>query len=353
MSVKAAPVGLVARSKAASVALGKSVFIWGGQDGSGKALDDGAIYSPAKDSWTYLSKDAGAPTARIMATALWTGSVVIVFGGTDATGNTVYRDGSIYDPVANSWSALPASGAISRRSAPFAFWDGTRALFWGGLGATGFGVPNADRFDLTSWSTSTNSGDPGALSFPAVAFDGSVVYLMGGQLNGNRQDKVFAYSTSTDSWTNLTKSLLTARSSAFGAWDGSHFVVWGGRDDANGLRNDGKYLSGTTWTSLNTAVGSGVPSPRLLAFRRSGWSFQTSPGAFAVMGGQVSVTAAATLSTNGGSYNVALQQWSSIPDWPSADVHEYGMGVWTGEEFVVWGGRDATGVTSTGDRWAP
>lgn len=316
----------------------------------GAALDNGLIYKPKTDSWVTLPKDTGSPSARSMATAVWTGSVVVLYGGVDANG-AVLKDGAVYDPGANSWTALPIpppTVVISRRSAPFGYYDGTHAVFWGGVNAMGLPVAGADRFDLTGWSVSTSNGDPGAISFAALAFDGSALYLQGGVVAGVRQDRVYSYSNSTDKWTALPKS-LSPRSGAFAAWDGARFVVWGGRDDA-GLRNDGKYLSGATWTNLSAF---GAPSARSTSFRRSGWSFQVRPGVVAVLGGQSSLQGTGILATGGATYDVALAQWVAIPDWPSSEWHEYGVGVWTGEEFVLWGGRDANVPTQTGERWAP
>jgi hypothetical protein len=346
-----APDGFVARSKAASVAMGKAVFIWGGIDNDGNALDNGAIYDPTRDTWTPLPKDTGSPSARIMATAVWTGNgsnKVIVYGGTDESGANVYRDGAVYDLVNNSWTTLPTNTSISRRSAPFGYWDGTRAVFFGGLNATPAVVPLADCFDLKGWSTSTSSGDPGLLGFSAIAFDGTVMYLQGGVIGSTRQDKVFAYTASTDTWASLSKS-LSARTGAFGAWDGTRFVVWGGQDD-DGLLDDGQTLSGMAWSDM---ASSSVLSARRIAFRRSGWAFQVKPGVIAMIGGLTSTSGSGTLAIDGASYAVASGEWSKIPAWNSLESHEYGIGVWTGEEFVIWGGRDQNVPTLTGERWAP
>ncbi|MET0793482.1 MAG: hypothetical protein ABW061_18315 [Polyangiaceae bacterium] len=344
----APPPGFVARSRAAVVATGKSVFFWGGQDANGMVLNNGAIYYPSQDMWKVLPVDPFAPSGRMMASAVWTGSVVVVFGGTDATGKA-FRDGAVYDPTGNQWTLLPANSAVSMRSAPFSFWDGTRAVFWGGLGSTGFGVAKADRFDLTAWSVSSNSGDPGALTYSTIGVDGATMYVLGGFLGSARQDVMYSYTSSTDAWVNLPKSGLSARSGGFGAWDGSHFVAWGGRDD-NALCNDGSSLSGNKWTALGKV---NAPSARMIAFRRSGWGFPIAPGVVAMIGGQISLTASATLTTDGAYYNVATSAWTPIPAWPSKEDHEYGMGAWTGEEFVLWGGRDNNDVTNTGERWAP
>lgn len=330
------------------MAIDKSVFFWGGQDGAGLALDTGAIYEPVKDTWKYLPKDTGAPSARMMASAVYTGTSIIVFGGTDALGNPL-RDGAVYDLVGNQWTALPANNAVTRRSAPFGLWDGTRASFFGGLGAMNVPLSRADRFDLSNWSISTTSGDPGALVDPGVTFDGATMYVFGGMLNTNRQDRVYSYTPSSDTWVKLANSGLTPRTGAFTAWDGTRLVAWGGRDDI-GLRNDGSQLLGNKWTALSSF---GAPSTRCVAFRRSGWSFQVGPGVVAFIGGQIALTPSATLTTTGASYNVVSSTWTSIPAWPSGAAHEFGMGAWTGQEFVLWGGRDSNGVISTGERWAP
>jgi Kelch motif len=337
------PAGFVGRSKAATVATGQSVFIWGGLDSNGNALDNGAIYSPATNTWDSVGKGLGMPSARSLATALWTGSVVIVYGGLDGQ-NNLLKDASAYDPSAKTWSALPS--ANTRRSQALGFWDGTHAVFWGGSAANSNPIAGADRFDLTTWTTASTGGDPGALTGAATGFDGSVVYVQGGLLNGGaRQDRVSSYTTSTDNWSNLAKS-LSPRGGAFGVWDGSHFIVWGGRDD-NGLRNDGKYMSGATWMPMGAI---GAPSARLLFARRSGWAFTVRPGVMAIVGGQVSIAQNGYMGTNGATYDVAANAWKPIATWPSGEQHDYGIGAWTGTEFIVWSGWDNGKLTTTGER---
>ncbi|MEP7049326.1 MAG: hypothetical protein ABJB12_03195 [Pseudomonadota bacterium] len=347
VSMSAPPSGFVSRTKAAACAMGSSVFIWGGSDANNMALDTGAIYSATTDTWVPVLKSAGMPTPRTFATCVWTGSVVIVFGGTDnKMTQAALSSGAIYDPRDMSWTPLP--NAPSARSQPVGYWDGTRALFWGGTnGLQSAAIAGAERFNLTSWASASGGGDPGAVVFPAYAFDGSVLYLQGGLIGNTRQDRVSSYTGSADKWATLSKS-LTARWGAFGVWDGSRFLVWGGSDSAM-LHKDGAYMTGSTWTTMNTT---GAPSARMLWARRSGWAFQVKPGVSAFLGGQISAQNAALLSADGASYDAGTNQWQALAGWPSGEDHEYGVGVWTGQEFVLWSGNSGGNLTGTGERLA-
>ena len=57
------------------------MIVWGGY-GNGSSLNDGGRYNPAANSWTAVTTN-GAPAARAMHTAVWTGSEMIVWGGVD------------------------------------------------------------------------------------------------------------------------------------------------------------------------------------------------------------------------------------------------------------------------------
>jgi len=348
--MSAPPTGFVGRWRATAIAMGSSVFIWGGSDSTGNVLDSGAIYDTTSDAWTPIAKDANTLTARVFATAVWTGSLVIVFGGSDASGANVYKDAAIYDPAKNAWTAI--APAAKQRSMPLGFWDGTRAVFYGGVGATAAAVSGADRFDLSTWTSSTATNDPGAILSCAYAWNGDTLFLQGGILGGMRTDKVSAYASTTDVWTTPPKN-MTARSNAFGVWDGARFVVWGGRNDL-ALLGDGKSFNGTTWTALASA---NAPTLRMAVPRRHGWAFQTSPGQIAIFGGQTSLQGQGTFATGGATYDVVNAKWTTADSWPSGETHDYGVGVWTGSEFVLWGGRTGNGTnppaTLTGERWSP
>jgi hypothetical protein len=59
-------------------------------------LNDGGLYTPGGNKWTATTT-SGAPTGRYYHTAVWTGSEMIVWGGSSSGGDQ-------YD----TWSYTPA-----------------------------------------------------------------------------------------------------------------------------------------------------------------------------------------------------------------------------------------------------
>ena len=101
-----------ARTEGHHVWAGDRWFVWGGlTPDKKKLLGDGALYDPATDRWTPIAT-AGAPSSRIMASVIWTGSRVVVFGGGDADLRTQLSDGALYDPKADRWEPIPTDKSI-------------------------------------------------------------------------------------------------------------------------------------------------------------------------------------------------------------------------------------------------
>jgi hypothetical protein len=76
------------------------MIVWGGRvfDGSSTHVSNtGGRYNPGTNSWTTTST-TGAPTARERHTAVWTGSQMIVWGGTDINGNDLNTGGRYCAP---------------------------------------------------------------------------------------------------------------------------------------------------------------------------------------------------------------------------------------------------------------
>jgi len=114
--------------------IGGVMIVWGGDGGS----NTGGMYSPTTDFWiTEPIATLNAPSARYSHSTIWTGSgseswrnKMIVWGGTNS--EAYFNTGGIYDPISNTWTALPTLNAPSGRVYHSAVWTGTRMIVWGG-----------------------------------------------------------------------------------------------------------------------------------------------------------------------------------------------------------------------------
>ena len=91
------------------------MIVWLSGNTSGK-------YDPALDAWTPVSP-LNAPRPRPYGTAVWTGELMIVWGGRiDTNPERVTDSGGRYRPETNSWT--PVSGMPNGRMAHPAVWTG-------------------------------------------------------------------------------------------------------------------------------------------------------------------------------------------------------------------------------------
>ena len=122
----------LARMAPAGVWTGTEMLVWGGFDlnGSMAPLDTGGRYNPATDTWGAALTTIGAPSPRYEASAIWTGSEMIVWGGTN--GVSQFADGGRYDPSTNTWQPLVVTGGPAARWGHSAVWTGSEMIVWGG-----------------------------------------------------------------------------------------------------------------------------------------------------------------------------------------------------------------------------
>jgi hypothetical protein len=83
------------------------------------------------DNWTATST-TGAPDNRAYPTAVWTGTEMIVWGGTYDFRGTCFNTGGRYNPSTDNWVATTTTGAPDGRHLHTAVWIGTEMIVWGG-----------------------------------------------------------------------------------------------------------------------------------------------------------------------------------------------------------------------------
>ncbi len=128
-----------ARFSHTAVWTGRDMIVWGGTiPGASSAYASGFSYSPSTNSWTELAT-AGAPDGRIQHRAVWSGSEMIIWGGsTSATSLAYAGSGGRYHPTNNTWTTLSTSGAPAARVFPNMEWTGSEMIVWGGSNGAGF-----------------------------------------------------------------------------------------------------------------------------------------------------------------------------------------------------------------------
>lgn len=109
------------------------MIVWDGID-SGGPTNTGGRYDPATDTWRSLSLE-GAPEPRSRHTAVWTGHEMIIWGGglDGIDFFPAYNNGAAYNSVADNWRPLSVVGAPEARRVHTAVWTGQQMIVWGGV----------------------------------------------------------------------------------------------------------------------------------------------------------------------------------------------------------------------------
>jgi N-acetylneuraminic acid mutarotase len=367
------------------------MIVWGGENGS-TILGTGGVYNPSTDTWTATSS-TGAPAARTQFTAVWSGSVMIVWGGTDAG---PFDSGGRYNPTTNTWTTTSLTNVPQARFRHTAIWTGTRMIVWGGINgfnrlATG-GIydPGADTWVATNtganlptgrashtavwtgsrmiiWGGTSGAGslftgglfDPAANAWtgatsmvnnPAERLDhtavwtGSRMIVWGGTGSGDVVAAGKRYDPGTDTWTSVSMGagILSARIGHADAWTGSELIVWGGWDGFN-INTGGRYNPATdTWSFMSTT---GAPTARISAM--SVWTGSL----FIVWGG--TTTPAFSYFNTGARYDPSTDAWSPMTGTLAPSGRAFGAAVWTGNRMIIWGGRNSSTYFNTGSRYDP
>jgi hypothetical protein len=308
--------------------------------GCGNACPTGrACVASACKGWTSVAT-VGAPSARMNHTAVWTGTVMIVWGG--ESGGAYLGDGAMYNPATNTWTAVTNTNAPSARRAHTAVWTGTEMIVWGGNNGAGF-LNTGARYNpsTNAWATMTTTNAPGARSRHAAVWTGSRMLVWGGWTNGGGGDAGdgFLYDPVGNAWSNMTGTNRPAdRRWPSATFTGTRMVVWGGESGGGGALNDGNRYDpvGNAWSTISTT---GRPAAR--ARQTDVWT-----GAYVVLWGGDDGDAAGVAGaprSDGGRYDPVADSWAATAASPVAARTRH-TSVWTGTRMLTWGGTAAGGA---------
>jgi len=292
----------VAREQHTAVWTGTQMIIWGGTNGT-QYFNSGGVYDPATDSWSATSQGAGCPTNRIDHAAIWSRNRMFIWGGWNGTTN--YNTGAKYNPVTDTWVAMAVDA------------ETPSARHGHGI----FGWPNS--FDIWGGRTATSRTQTGA-----------------------------AYFIGDNEWHTLdiTPETPSARDEFVTVTDDINYrrVVWGGNSGSANL-DDGGMLSNLMWYEISStgapAAGfghSGVPTgaectdyPEVIIW--GGFTPGTTP----------------SHSNSGARYStIGTGAWmgetSTAGALPSGRYDHTAVMDKARDTMIVWGGDTSSGQTPTG-----
>lgn len=320
---------------------GSEMVVWGGSDASGNPLNDGGRYDPRTHTWKPMTM-VNAPAGRFNHTALWTGTDMIIWGGRSG-GFNFLSEGWFYNPALDLWSPMNQTGQPTPRNAHSAVWTGSQMIIWGGADGNLLNSGGRHQLPAETWSVVTTNSAPSPRTTFSTVWTGSRMVIWGGAstlvqgpfANGGR------YDPTADNWSPV--SLLNAPAARYGnatAWTGSEMFIWSGYDGASFLTDGRRYHAASDmWLNLSTV---GAPSSRASA------TTIFTDNEVIVWGGGT------TVNTNtGGRYSVNSGTWTATSTNGAPAARAQHTAVWSGSEMIVFGGRNNGPVFGDVARYNP
>jgi hypothetical protein len=331
-----APSPLSARDQGIAVWTGSEVVIAGGSDTTPCPVDsrcltelepiaDGGAYDPAADRWRAI---ADAPQPFVGGDAAWTGTQVLVL----AHPKTSISDNSLmgYDPAADRWT-VHADPPV----------DGLQSMTW--TGDSWVGITSHGTSDETAWRYQPDTDvwealppDPmGQLSDRAIVWTGRAFVLLGSRYdqpgesaNGQWQAAVLGVD---QTWHELPASKIENNGGTWSAIDG--LVVNPGNGPVDDVETGGL---------LDPTMGTWSPVPPDSSAAGTPTSFEGPAGRWVADDYRL--------------FDPVAREWHAIEE--RGDEVDPAVAAWTGSEIVTWGGamqHEASGqqLVATGAAYRP
>lgn len=325
----------------------KHMIVWGGLGAGNQPINTGGVYDLVTNSWTETSL-LNAPTPRRRATAVWdeTNKVMIVWGGSANSGASApLNTGAIFDPKANAWQPLPTDNAPSARFGHTAVWTGSKMIVWGGTdGMARFADGATYDAPTKTWTRLPDVAMFGNRVEHTAVWTGSTMSIWGGfGLNAeNMNDPEVladgaAYDPAKNGWDPLTTANRpTARQLHSAVWTGAGMLVWGGQSGANVFADGGKYDPSSGWSPLGTDA-----PPEARKAHTATWILGTSE--MIIWGGE---NKAGGFLNSGHRIGPSATAWTLLPTALSARARHTAIAA--GTKMIIWGGDAGGEPTNTG-----
>ena len=235
-----------ARADHTAVWTGSVMIVWGG-NGLGH-LNTGGRYDPIGDQWSETSI-VNPPETRAWHTAVWTGSEMVVWGGWGGPTPTYMNSGARYNPGSDLWTPIPVTqDTPAARYYHQAVWTGNLMLVWGGY--NGQYLDTGGRFDLQTWQATNTTNAPTPRTGFSSVWAGGRMIVWGGSAGGPPTNTGGRYEPNSDTWASTTTvNAPAARDAHTAVSTGNEMIVWGGEDGVHLVATGSVYdPAADTWT---------------------------------------------------------------------------------------------------------
>ena len=318
---------------------GTVMIVWGGTSGF-EPLATGFAYNPATDTYSPIAT-TNAPSARSDHTAVAAGGRMIVWGGRTPAGVPL-DTGAVYRVSTNTWGTVTMANAPSPRWGHTATWTGSRMIVWGGASPAPLDTGAMYELSTGAWTTIFAGNTPTGRSGHTAVWTGSELIVWGGTGAAGRLDSGASYAPFDATWTTLPTAVApTARNEHSAVWAGDRMIIWGGMTDQGPVGSGASYSPfDLLWSPVSDA---GAPSARSLH------TAVFDGASMHVWGGGP----AATPLDTGGSYDPMVDSWTPISAADAPSPRAGHAAVWTGSLMVIWGGSHGPSELGAGGRYDP
>ena len=299
------------------------------------------------DSWRPMSQ-ADAPSGRYWQGAVWTGTEVMIWGG--VADNGYQNTGALYNPSTDTWRPVTPAGAPSGRLDMVMAWTGTEVLVWGGRAGGGSGYQDGARYNpaTDTWTPMSTVSAPPPTAEPQGVWTGTELIVWGDDTTAGAR-----YHPGLDSWTMMSQvGAPTPRDRYVMVWGDGELMVWGGRACGGGMcpyvDTGARYDPvADSWTATSTQA-----APTGASWSSGVWTGNE----FIVFGGRTCGTVQGCEVNDSGRYSPMTDTWTALTTAGAPSPRHNHTGVWTGDRMLIWGGGGSmldTGALydPTADTW--
>lgn len=280
--------------------------------------------------------------------AVWTGTQVLVFGGTSgALDWKASPDGFLFDPSTREIIQVPPAPVAEGWNVHDILWVGERLLV---IGQSSYFDESSDlrpsivAFDPTTgqWSDVTTFPEERQVVGSVVPIGDRLIFI-GGDQNGPSAE-VWEYSLPEDEWRRLDEAAIPAVEEAEGVWTGAEMIVVGGYAGVDQSLFVSYHPGTNAWESLSD------PGYQYIEYHDLYWTGEEVLVApMHVYTEDLGVHNSLTLLV----YDPSTDAWTESSENP-AQPPIRGAVTWTGNELLSWGGLSGTWhPTSEGSAYDP